>query len=351
MYNVGVFPGKFFPPHRGHINAIIQAATKVKKLYVVVSDNTERANRICEDTHIRKMPLIERARWISREVGDFEHIIVKMIDETDIPEYPEGTKQWTKLLIKAIPEKFDVIFGGEQEYRKTYMSNFSKEIDYVVYDYKRDRYPISGTIIRENPIKYWDYILGSARPHFAKRVLITGVESAGKTTITKYLGKIYHTSWTQEYGRFYAEEKIGGNEDFFNDDDFFKIASKQVDIDEEALNNANKVVFFDTDAVVTQFYAEMYLGHKVKRVDQFIDKEKYDLILLMGPDVPWVADGQRVNEDLSVREALFSELKKMYYSYGFYEHASIQEIRFDNYSDRLTQSMYYIDNLLKSDIL
>ena len=34
---VGVMFGKFFPPHRGHLNSIIQASTQVQKLYVVVS--------------------------------------------------------------------------------------------------------------------------------------------------------------------------------------------------------------------------------------------------------------------------------------------------------------------------
>jgi len=38
MYNTGVVPGKFFPPHRGHLNQIISAATQCNKVYVVVSE-------------------------------------------------------------------------------------------------------------------------------------------------------------------------------------------------------------------------------------------------------------------------------------------------------------------------
>ena len=63
MYNVGVFPGKFFPPHRGHLNAIIHAATQTNLLYVVVSDNMEIASDVCKEQHLQDMPLNLRAKW------------------------------------------------------------------------------------------------------------------------------------------------------------------------------------------------------------------------------------------------------------------------------------------------
>ena len=53
MYNVGVFPGKFFPPHRGHLSSIIRAATMTNKLYVVVSDNMEIAKEWCKKHDIQ----------------------------------------------------------------------------------------------------------------------------------------------------------------------------------------------------------------------------------------------------------------------------------------------------------
>ena len=116
MYNVGVFPGKFFPPHRGHLNSIIQAATRCNKLYVVVSDNMDIANEVCKKAVLPPMPLNLRALWISLELQDIEHIEVIVLDETGIPPYPEGTKEWTALLKEGVPEEFGAIFGGELEY-------------------------------------------------------------------------------------------------------------------------------------------------------------------------------------------------------------------------------------------
>ena len=38
-----------------------------------------------------------------------------------------------------------------------------------IFDPKRTRYPISATDIRNDILGNWDYILGSARPFFAKK--------------------------------------------------------------------------------------------------------------------------------------------------------------------------------------
>jgi HTH-type transcriptional repressor of NAD biosynthesis genes len=143
------------------------------------------------------MNLKLRTKWLSQELQGFEHIKVAMLDETGIPMYPYGWEGWSKRLKDLIPEKIDVIFGGEPEYKENNDIYFP-DAAYELFDYKRDRYPISGTEIRNNPVKHWDYILGSARNFFAKKILITGTESCGKTTMAKYLGKIYHTSWTEE---------------------------------------------------------------------------------------------------------------------------------------------------------
>jgi len=173
MYNIGVFPGKFFPPHRGHLNAIIRAATQVNLLYVVVSDNMDIAKEKCDKDSLPYMPLELRAKWLSIELQNIDHIKVIILDETGIPPYPLGCKPWAEALKETMPEKFDVIFGGDAEYQDTYMQNFPG-VTYHIYDRNRNRYPISATTIRTDYLQHWDYILGSARRFFARRVLITG---------------------------------------------------------------------------------------------------------------------------------------------------------------------------------
>jgi HTH-type transcriptional repressor of NAD biosynthesis genes len=343
MYEIGVVPGKFFPPHRGHLNQIIRAATQCKKVYVVVSDDENIALDKCRKDNLPYIPLKTRALWLSIELQNIDNIKIVMLDETGIPPYPDGSVQWCKMLSALISEKMDVIFGGELEYQDTYMK-FLPGVKYDVYDYKRSRYPVSGTEVRNDYLKHWDYILGSARSFFARRVLVTGTESCAKTTIVKYLGKIFHTSWSEEYGRYYSTDSLGGNEDLFSMGDFETIAQRQLNQDQDALKTANKIVFFDSDAVVTQYYCEMYMGQPNPLIEHFVDPQKYDVVLLMGPTVEWMPDGFRFKNKQEERELLHKKLLYMYLDRGFKD--KIIEINDLEYSVRLDKAIEIADKLV-----
>jgi HTH-type transcriptional repressor of NAD biosynthesis genes len=345
MYNIGVVPGKFFPPHRGHLNQIIRAATQCNKVYVVVSDNEDIALDKCRENNLPFIPLKTRALWLSLELQGLDNIEVVMLDETGIPPYPDGSVQWCKMLIELIPEKIDVIFGGELEYRDTYMKHMS-DIEYNVYDYKRSRYPVSATEVRNNYLEHWDYILGSARPFFARRVLVTGTESCAKSTLVKYLAKIFHTSWSEEYGRHYSTDFLGGNEDLFQLDDFARVARIQEAQDEQALKGANRICFFDTDAVVTQYYCRLYLGQQNPLIEASVNPQKYDVVLMMSPETAWVADGLRFKGKQEERKRLHKKLLYMYFDRGFRD--KIIEIDDPEYDTRLQRATAISDMLLGS---
>lgn len=341
MYKTGLFVGKFLPPHRGHLSQIINSATQCEKLYVVVSDNRKATGKICLDAGLPLMSSDLRIKWLSQELQGFDHIQIALLDETDIFEYPYGWNDWANTLKTGINEKIDVIFSGDSEYKKGYETYFPSA-EFKLFDYKRERYPVSATLIRENPFKYWDYILGSARPFFAKKVLITGTESCGKTTMTKYLAKIFYTSWSEEVGRSYAGEFLGGNEKIYTDMDFVRIAYMQYEADMDALQKANKIVFYDTDAVVTQYYAELYLGKKISRVDSFIYPTRYDAVILLAPTVPWVDDGMRFNGEQNRREELNKKLCLMYRDYDFHNVTVV----YGNYNQRLETCINLANKLI-----
>lgn len=343
MYNVGIFPGKFTPPHRGHLNAIINASTKCNKLYVVVSDNPVLTARLCSDSNLPIMDMRLRTKWLSQELQGFDHISVIMLDESGVPEYPEGWPLWSKKLLEIMPEPFDVIFGGELEY-KQFNDIYFPDKTYEVFDYNREKYPISATQIRNNPIKYWDYILGSARPFFAKKVLIAGTESCGKTTLTKYLAKMYHTSWAEEEGRYYSTRFLGGNEQVFEKRDFELIVYQQYEKDMQALRDSNKIVFYDSDALITQYYLGLYLGQHSETIDKFIEPNRYDKVLFMTPSVKWVPDGFRWNSEDETRWELHAKLKNMYHEYGFGD--KLIEVTGD-YTERLKKCELIIDKILE----
>jgi HTH-type transcriptional repressor of NAD biosynthesis genes len=300
------------------------------------------AKEKCDRDNLPYMPLELRAKWLSIELQNIDHIKVIIVDETGIPPYPDGCVPWSKKLFESVPEKFDVIFGGEEEYRNTYMKSMPG-IAYEVFDRNRNRYPISATKIRMNYLNHWDYILGSAREFFARRVLITGTESCGKTTIVKYLAKMFHTSWSEEWGRHYPDKYLGGNDKLLVTEDFFRIAFEQQMIDEKALRTANKIVFFDSDAVVTQFYCIMYTGRGNKDIERFVDPDKYDVVLMLAPSVEWVPDGMRWKFKQEERMQLHRDLGDMYAARGF---KRIITINSGSYSGRLSEAMRISDKLL-----
>ena len=213
-----------------------------------------------------------------------------------------------------------------------------------LFDPSRTRYPISASEIRGNILNNWHYILGPARPFFAKKVLIAGTESTGKTTLTKCLAKLYNTSWSEEVGRYYAKDYLGGDETIYTDEDFTRMAYLQAEQDFHALRTANKVCFFDTDAVVTNYFSELYMGHRNKLVEAYINPDRYDAVLFLTPDVQWVADGMRLNGDQNKREVLNDRLYQMYCEFGFKDKITFVS---GNYNERLRKAIALVDSMLK----
>lgn len=135
---------------------------------------------------------------------------------------------------------------------------------------------------------------------------------------------------------------MGGNENVFTIKDFERIAHQQYEADMDALRNANRVVFYDTDALVTQYYLGLYLGATSPLIDLYIEPKRYDAVLMFTPDVRWVDDGLRWNSETSRRWNLHEKLRQMYVDKGFRSIFTIS----GNYNERLQESISIIDGLL-----
>ena len=333
---------QILPPHRGHLYQIIEASTKCQNLIVVISDNAEQTRALCEADGLPEISYRLRKQWFSQQVQDMPHIQVRVLDESDIPLYPEGWQEWSKRMREVVGAPIDAFFVGDLSYSETLASYFP-EAKVELFDPSRTRYPISATEIRKNILGNWHYILGAARPFFAKKVLIAGTESCGKTTLTKCLAKLYNTSWSEEVGRYYARDYLGNDETIYTDEDFGRIAHIQYEQDYHALRSANKVCFFDTDATYTDYFSELYMGHRNELVEKYIDHTRYDRLFYLMPDVRWVADGQRLNGDEDRRRILNDRLLQMYRDYGFGDKITIIS---GDYNARLHKAIQLVDDLL-----
>ncbi|AVR75990.1 nicotinamide-nucleotide adenylyltransferase [Aeromonas phage AhSzq-1] len=332
---VGFLTGKFAPLHTGHIYFISKAATMVDKLYVVLSYD---GKRFQDDP---RLSLKNRLLWLKTTFKDLPHIKIVYVDETNCSPYPDGWHEWSMLVKRAIPHRIgDItkIFSSEPEYTEGF-NKYWPEAEHVVVDAERKEVNISATEIRANPFKFWSYMPSIVRQHYVKKVCIIGTESCGKTTLTKYLSKIYQTSWVEEYGRKFCEQDMCMDESLLQYDDYALIAARRYEDELQATKTANKILFADTNAFITNFYCRLYEGSFHPMVDEYEALEKYDLTLVLASDVEWVADGLRINKERSKTDDLLAKMLSMSRSENLGKLMHIS----GTYSERLEKAIKIID--------
>src|SRR5690606_21342362 len=102
---------------------------------------------------------------------------------------------------------------------------------------------------------------------------------------------------------------------------------KVSEIDEQ--RKANKLLFVDTDCIVTKYYLDLQfkntdINHHNKESQLALaihSLNKYDLILFLEPDVPWIQDGTRTYGEEWIRENNNNKFKKMLDNIGVRYHS------------------------------
>ena len=169
-----------------------------------------------------------------------------------------------------------------------------------------------------------------------KRIVITGAESTGKSTLAQELSGYYGEPWTEEFVRHYVDELNGD----LQQHDLEPIAEGQLALEDSALEQAQRLVIHDTNILSSIIYANYYFDTVLEWVnDSFLERE-YSLYLLCLPDIPWEADeGQR--ESPEARDKLHELFK---------DSLDILQIPYVEISgteeERLMQAVHAIDAIL-----
>ncbi|MEM1096274.1 MAG: ATP-binding protein [Bacteroidota bacterium] len=132
-----------------------------------------------------------------------------------------------------------------------------------------------------------------------RRIVATGAESTGKTTLVQALAAHYGAPWVAEYARTYAETV----DHALTAADVEPIARGHIAQAEAAAQEASALLLFDTDLLSTVIYSRHLYGACPAWIETAARERAADLYLLCAPDIPWKPDpGQR--ESPEARAAL-----------------------------------------------
>ena len=343
--SVGVVFGSFAPLHQGHLDLIYRAKKENDGGAIVI---------VCGfdgDKGEPLMPHSKRYRYVREFFADDDLVAVYSINDTEIGAlpYPNGWEPWMaefkRIYEKATIlthryEEIDLVYEGrvvdknvhdvmarperhwyvgDLEYYIALDAIWNEKVTHV----ERSINPISATMIRNNPFKYWDKIAYPFRRIFSHNILICGTASEGKSTLVTDLGKYFNAPHSWEWPRDYMRDSCVSDWEL-DGADYLAFLQGQYDLNKKLINSsANNGIFFaDTDSMVTRMYAEYYAKDEscalteaefekiAVAADEYTAKSRWDKIFLLAPHGVFVDDHERymAHSGMKERQELFEIL-------------------------------------------
>ena len=144
------------------------------------------------------------------------------------------------------------------------------------------------------------------------KIIVTGPESSGKTTLCNNIASHFKLSHSKEYARKYLK-KIGKE---YIQEDLLKIAKGQLN-----LEKVNKIL--DTDLITIKIWSEYKFGNCDNWILDKIEEQKNEIrfYLLCKPDIPWESDPLRENPNdrMKLFEIYKMELENLGHKYHIVE--------------------------------
>ena len=143
-----------------------------------------------------------------------------------------------------------------------------------------------------------------------KKIIFTGPESTGKTTIASSIANFYNCDWVQEEARSYLAQL----DKPYNENDLLQIARRQYHQEKVLSVREKPFLFCDTSLLVIKIWSEYRFKRCHPWIVETLLKNKPSLYFLCNADIPWVADPLRKHPNKSERLAIFNLYRKELHS-------------------------------------
>jgi len=146
-----------------------------------------------------------------------------------------------------------------------------------------------------------------------KKIVITGPESSGKTTLARVLASEYQTTFVKEYAREYLANLSRP----YNLEDVLIMAKEQLKLEE---GSTSELTILDTDLTVFAIWIKERYKQEINWINDQLKNTKNKVYLLCDVDVEWEEDKLREHPKLEDRQRLFNEYKKLLEKYNLPYH-------------------------------
>ncbi len=260
----GLTLGKFAPFHKGHQSIIETALSEMDEVIVIIYDSPDVIN----------IPLNIRAQWI-RELYPQVKVIEAWDGPTEVGYTPEIKKSHEDYILNRLKISDITAFYSSEEYgihisealnaKNRQVDPRGKISEFQEHRSERIRLNLKRCM---HPFVYKDFITN---------VVFLGAPCTGKTTITKRLAEDFHTERMPEYGREYWEKYQKNRR--LTLEQLVEIATGHLEREDRLIQDSDKYLFTDTNAITTFIFSLYYHGKADQRLTELANAAylRYDI--------------------------------------------------------------------------
>ena len=179
-FDVGVIADAFDPLTQLKVDCLLSAANMCERLVVIIRDDPAHCR-----TEIR-----QRYRWVYETLNHFPDVRLLPISDGNKISENEWLCRHRDEIRKAAEREISVVLTIDQDVENSPWPEALGTGNIIRLDCLWNNEPVPPPSLPS-----W------VQPYFVKKVLITGVESTGKTTLANSLAKHYNIVWVEEAGR------------------------------------------------------------------------------------------------------------------------------------------------------